>query len=82
MTKDTTVGMELGDTWSVLCVLDAERSRTAGCTRRKGWTRTSRRTRAPVVLELGTHSPWVSRLSASRKQQTKSHRSTRVKSVA
>ena len=72
MTKDatTTIGMDLGDTWSVLCVLDesgevVEQSRV--CTRRKEMhAYFATRLRARVVLEVGTHSPWVSRLLEER----------------
>jgi transposase len=61
-----TIGLDVGDRWSEVCVLDAG-----------GAVRTTRRVRttAPaleqwfgtqpvsrVVLEVGTHSPWVSRL--------------------
>lgn len=61
-----TIGLDVGDRWSEVCVLDAA-----------GSVRTTRRVRttAPaltqwvgaqpasrVVLEVGTHSPWVSRL--------------------
>lgn len=62
----TTIGMDLGDTWSVLCVLDeggevVEQSRVR--TRRKEMhARFATRSRVRVALEVGTHSPWVSRL--------------------
>jgi transposase len=58
--------MDLGDTWSVLCVLYesgevVEQSRVR--TRRKEMhAHFGTRSRARVVLEVGTHSPWVSRL--------------------
>ncbi len=64
-----TIGLDVGDRWSEVCVLDA--GGTVRSTRRV-------RTTAPaleqwfgaqpgsrVVLEVGTHSPWVSRLLTS-----------------
>lgn len=62
----TTIGMDIGDTWSVLCVLDesgevVEQSRVR--TRHKELhAHFATRSQARVVLEVGTHSPWVSRL--------------------
>jgi transposase len=61
-----TVGLDLSDTHSTLCVIDAEgeeletgrvRTRTPDLLRRFSALPPSR-----VVLEVGTHSPWVSRL--------------------
>lgn len=64
-----TIGLDVGDRWSEVCVLDAD-----------GTVRTTRRVRTTgaalaqwfgaqpgsrVVLEVGTHSPWVSRLLTS-----------------
>ena len=62
----TTIGIDLGDRWSEICVLDAAgeceerlRLRTerealrAGLARHRG---------ARAVIEAGTHSPWVSRV--------------------
>lgn len=63
-----TVGLDLSDMYSSFCILDAE-----GAVAEEGRVRTTasalqRRfsTLAPcrVVLEVGTHSPWVSRLAA------------------
>ena len=63
-----TIGLDLGDTYSALCVVDA-----AGEVLETGRVRTTAAAlearfgdRAPmrVVLEAGTHSPWVSRLVA------------------
>lgn len=62
----TTIGMDLGDTWTVLCVLDesgevVEQSRVR--TRYKEiHAYFALRMPARVVLEVGTHSPWVSRV--------------------
>jgi transposase len=61
-----TIGLDVGDRWSEVCVLDA--SGTVRTTRRvrttapalEQWFRTQPVSR--VVLEVGTHSPWVSRL--------------------
>ena len=64
-----TVGLDLGDTYSSLCVLDEEgniveegrvRTTASALTRRFQGLVPSR-----VVLEVGTHSPWVSRLVAA-----------------
>ncbi len=61
-----TIGLDLGDRWSEACVLDADG--TVRATRRvpttapglTRWFATQPGSR--VVLEVGTHSPWVSRL--------------------
>jgi transposase len=64
-TQDVTIGLDLGDVWSEGFVLDREgnpagRFRTR--TRAKDLQEAlSRFERAGVVLEVGTHSPWVSR---------------------
>ena len=61
-----TVGMDLGDRTSHICVLDeggtvVERSKVQ--TTREGLRkRFEERTRMRIALEVGTHSPWVSRL--------------------
>jgi transposase len=61
-----TIGLDLGDRFSAVCALDA-----AGTVSRTGRVRTTpdalrQQFSAPplarVVLEVGTHSPWVSRL--------------------
>ena len=63
---DMTIGVDLGDKWSRLCVLDehgevCEEGRIATTTdaMRKRFS-----TEAPclIVIEVGTHSPWVQRL--------------------
>ena len=63
-----TVGLDLGDRYSQICVLaeDGElleearvRTTPAALSRRFGSQESAR-----VVLEAGTHSPWVSRLLA------------------
>lgn len=66
--EQVTIGVDLGDRRSELCVLDAGREVRA---RRSVATteRSLRRVLAPwagahVVMEVGTHSPWVSRLAA------------------
>lgn len=62
-----TVGLDLGDEYSAMCVLDAsgeivEERRVR--TTRKGIAKVFSRwgDRRRVVIEVGTHSPWVSRL--------------------
>ncbi len=61
-----TIGLDLGDHVSRYCVLDA-----TGAVLQAGSVRTTRdalrqvfggRVRARVVVEVGTHSPWVSRV--------------------
>jgi transposase len=65
----TTIGLDLGDRWSRYCVVDASgavieedrvRTSTAGLEHRFRQTPSVR-----IVLEAGTHSPWVSRLLES-----------------
>jgi len=66
MTDQSTIGCDLGDRWSEICVLNAdgtvnERTRirtTPEAFRISFGTRASGR----VVIEVGTHSPWVSKL--------------------
>ena len=64
--SDTTIGIDLGDRWSRYCVLDR-----SGTIIEEGRVRTNEpafrqrfgvRRRARIVMEAGTHSPWVSRL--------------------
>lgn len=69
-TLSEVAGLDLGDRWSRLCVLDAasgevvEEARLAttreGLERRFGSCRPMR-----IALEVGTHSPWVSRMLAA-----------------
>jgi transposase len=64
-----TIGLDVGDRWSEVCVLDA--GGTVRLTRRvrttapalEHWFGTHPASR--VVLEVGTHSPWISRLLAA-----------------
>lgn len=65
-TAETTVGIDLGDRQSRVCILSAE-----GDVREEGWIATTEAAlvprframaRARIVMEVGTHSPWVSRL--------------------
>lgn len=65
---EITIGIDLGDRWSRYCVLDRagtvleeDRVRTT----EEGFTERFRRAAARVVVEAGTHSPWVSRLLES-----------------
>ena len=63
---EMTIGVDLGDKWSRLCVLDehgevCEEGRiatTAEAMRKRFSTESSCR----IVIEVGTHSPWVQRL--------------------
>lgn len=63
---ERTVGLDIGDRWSQLCVLDQEsgeiveegRVRTS----REALARRFRGSRMRVVLEVGCQSPWISRL--------------------
>jgi transposase len=82
----TTIGMDLGDTWTVLCVLDesgemVEQSRVR--TRRKEMlAHFTMRSPARVVLEVGTHSPWVSRLLEELGHEVIVANSRRVRAIA
>jgi transposase len=72
MKKDTkagsgmTVGVDLGDRWSRYCVLDEEgqvlEEDTIATTARALRKRFSDLPAARVVIEVGTHSPWIQRL--------------------
>ncbi len=72
MKKDTragsglTVGVDLGDRWSRYCVLDEQgqvlEEDTVATTGRAFHRLFSARPGARVVIEVGTHSPWVQRL--------------------
>jgi transposase len=82
----TTIGMDLGDTWSVLCVLDED-----GEVVEEGRVRTrhkemhahfAMRSRARVVLEVGTHSPWVSRLLEELGHEVLVANARRVRAIA
>lgn len=82
----TTIGMDLGDTWSVLCVLDesgevVEQTRVR--TRHKEMhAHFAMRLPARVVLEVGTHSPWVSRLLEELGHEVLVANSRRVRAIA
>ncbi len=62
--KDWTIGLDLGDRYSQVCVLDAGgavAARFRVATTRKAFEKgLARYPGARVVLEVGTHSPWVS----------------------
>jgi transposase len=65
-TRESTIGFDLGDRWSRYCVIDSrglavkeDRVRTSA----EALEETFRVVRpSKIVLEAGTHSPWVSRL--------------------
>ena len=64
MTKNTseTIGCDLGDKKSEICVLGANgevKERTSVRTNCKGMTAFFTRAAAHVVVEVGTHSRWV-----------------------
>ena len=62
-----TIGMDLGDKTSRYCVLDEQRRSVA---KKAAWRRPRRHDvrsfgtmrRCRIAIEVGTHSPWVSRL--------------------
>ena len=64
-----TIGMDLGDKASRYCVLDAAgeviKEGSVATTRKAMAERFGSRTRCRIALEVGTHSPWVSRLLSS-----------------
>ena len=72
MKKDTRdgpgliVGVDLGDRWSRFCVLDKHgkvlEEDTIATTGRAFGKRSGNLTPARIVIEVGTHSPWVQRL--------------------
>lgn len=66
MQTPLTIGLDLGDRRSRICVLDAAGEVVAAfsaATTAPGLQRAFRRFRsARVVMEVGTHSPWISRL--------------------
>ena len=65
MVPDSVMGIDLGDKFSRYCVLDAqgdvvEEGRVA--TTRKGFTDLlDDREPVRIAIEVGTHSPWISR---------------------
>src|SRR5262245_33761826 len=62
-TSETTIGCDLGDKISEICVLDADGKRRASVrTTRKAMTLLFTRAPAHVVIEVGAHSRWVSAL--------------------
>lgn len=69
MSTGLTIGLDVGDRRSDLCVVDtagAVRAREQTATTASGLTKALRPyPGARVVLEVGTHSPWVSRLLAT-----------------
>jgi transposase len=62
------IGMDLGDKTSRYCMLGRDGTMAEGqaATTKKGMTQTfSRMRRCRIAIEVGTHSPWVSRLLKS-----------------
>ncbi|MCP4990799.1 MAG: IS110 family transposase, partial [Colwellia sp.] len=64
-----TMGLDLGDRHSQLCVLDSEAkvvwSERVSTTRRSLTKLFDEAPPSRVVMEVGTHSPWISRLAAA-----------------
>jgi transposase len=64
-----TIGMDLGDKTSRYCVLDEQgeiaREGSVGTTKKALAQKFGALRRSRVALEVGTHSPWVSRLLKS-----------------
>ena len=67
--KEATIGLDLGDKRHTFCVLDS-----LGEVLRKGWLHSERNEiceacegipGALVVMEAGTHSPWINRFLGS-----------------
>ena len=68
-----TIGMDLGDKSSHYCVLDSEgeivREGTVATTKKGMQQRFGSMPRCRIAIEVGTHSPWVSRLLSSLGQE-------------
>src|SRR5580704_13900379 len=64
--RSITIGMDLGDKTSRYCVLDSEaevvREGTVATTKKGMKQRFGNLARCRIAIEVGTHSPWVSRL--------------------
>lgn len=87
MTETTTetIGCDLGDKRSEICVLDAEGRvalRTSVATTRKGITGFFARAPAHVVIEVGAHSRWVSALLRGRRHRVTVANPRRVKLIS
>jgi transposase len=67
--RSITIGMDLGDKTSRYCVLDSEgevvREVTVATTKKGMKQRFGNLARCRIAIEVGTHSPWVSRLLSS-----------------
>src|SRR5262245_28181319 len=64
------IGMDLGDRWTHVSVLDRRTGEEVESTRvrttREAMTEfLAKRARSSVVMETGTHSPWLSRVAAA-----------------
>lgn len=86
MVPETTIGLDLGDRTTHGCVVDADskvRERFRFSTTRKG-LETAFKERKPcrVVLEVGTHSPWVSRWLEARGHEVVVANPRKVTSIA
>ncbi len=73
LAPELTVGLDLGDRYCEICLLDSEGEVVERGKVRTGELPLRRRfggiERARVVLEVGTHSPWISRLLAELSHQ-------------
>jgi transposase len=85
MTSGGTAGLDLGDRFSQICLLDAagavvlsQRVATTDAALRKFF---EGRPRLRVALESGTHSPWVSRLLAALGHETLVGNPRRLRSI-
>ena len=85
-TRDWTVGIDLGDRRSAICALDDRgqvQKRFEVATTPSGITKAvSRYPKARAVLEVGTHSPWVSRQLQSLGHETIVANPRRVRMIA
>jgi transposase len=66
--KPITIGMDLGDKSSRYCVMEADQvvKESSVATTKKGLVQTfGSMRRSRIAMEVGTHSPWVSRLLSS-----------------
>ena len=84
--REWTVGIDLGDRRSAICALDGRgeaQKRFVVATTPTGIARAlSRYPRARVVLEVGTHSPWVSRQLQALGHETIVANPRRVRTIA
>jgi transposase len=82
---EQTIGLDLGDKTSRYCVLDAAgevKSERSVATTKRGMRQTFARIgQSRIALEVGTHSPWVSRLLQSLKHEVIVANARRVRAI-